>query len=166
GPSTHQMIGLYGGLLVEPQGTEWTSLDGKTRFRDWKARDDGGPTSFAANILYGDAALAPRSYREFGLEWGDLQLAYGAASRSRPDCYSYVYQGVKISQTAGCTPVADGASYGGWSDPANVINCPQCTAGSPGNNILGQAPSPAAPFLIADFGAGMMSMHYRTEPLP
>lgn len=166
GPSTHQMIGLYGGLLVEPQGTRWTSLDGKTKLRDWAARDDGGPTSYAANILYGDAASAPKSYREFGLEWGDLQLAYGAASRSKPDCYSYVYQGQAVSQTFGCMPVADGATYAGWSDPKNVINCPQCSAGTATNNILGTAPSPAAPFLIADFGAGMMSLNYRTEPLP
>ncbi len=173
GPSTHQMIGLYGGLLVEPKGTDWTSLDGKTRFRDWKARDDGGPTSFAANILYGDPALASKSYREFGLEWGDLQLVYGAGSRARPDCYSYVYQGKTVSQTVNCLEVADGASYTGWSDPANVINCPQCQTPNGGGlaypattNILGQAPSPPQPFLIADFGAGMMSMNYRGEPLP
>ncbi|HVE82029.1 MAG TPA: hypothetical protein VND93_04255 [Myxococcales bacterium] len=173
GPSTHQMIGLYGGLLVEPQGTQWTSLDGKTRFRDWKVRDDGGPTSYAANILYGTPAQASKNYREFGLEWGDLQLAYAATSRSLPDCYSYVFQGQKISQTVNCLPVADGAGYTGWSDPANVINCPQCqTPNGVGlaypatTNVLGQAPSPPQPFLIADFGAGMMSMNYRTEPLP
>jgi hypothetical protein len=173
GPSTHQMIGLYGGLLVEPRGTEWTSLDGKTRFRDWKVRDDGGPTSYAANILYSDPAMASKSYREFGLEWGDLQLAYGPASRSQPDCYSYISGGKKISRTVNCQPVADGASYTGWSDPANVINCPQCQTPNGGGlaypattNILGQAPSPPQPFLIADFGAGMMSMNYRTEPLP
>lgn len=173
GPSTHQMIGLYGGLLVEPRGTEWTSLDGKTRYRDWKARDDGGPTGFAANILYGDPAMASKSYREFGLAWGDLQLVYAPTSRPKPDCYSYVYQGKKVSQTVNCQPVADGASYAGWSDPANVINCPQCAPSNGGGvaypattNLLGQAPSPAQPFLIADFGAGMMSMNYRGEPLP
>lgn len=173
GPSTHQMIGLYGGLLVEPQGTQWTSLDGKTRFRDWQTRNDGGPTSFAANILYLDPGSASKSYREFGLEWGDLQLVYGPASKSLPDCYSYVVQGTKVSQSAHCKPVVTGASYAGWSDPLNVINCPQCQVSNGGGlaypatpNILGQAPSPPQPFLIADFGAGMMAMNYRTEPLP
>ncbi|HEX7807977.1 MAG TPA: copper oxidase, partial [Thermoanaerobaculia bacterium] len=93
GPSTHQMIGLYGALLVEPDKTNWTSLDGKTKFRDWAVRDDGGPTSYAANIVYTDAANARNSYREFALEWGDLQLVYGPNSKSQPDCYSYVYKG-------------------------------------------------------------------------
>ncbi len=68
GPSTHQMVGLYGGLLVEPAGTTWTSPDGKVRYR---TRHDGGPTGFAANVLYDDPLRAKDNYREFALAWGD-----------------------------------------------------------------------------------------------
>lgn len=164
GPSTHQMIGLYGGLLVEPAGTIWTSLDGRTQFR---TRDDGGPTSYAANILYRDPKKAAQNYREFALEWGDLQLVYAPGSRTLPDCYTFEFQGRTYGQRppeVNCRPVRRGQAYSGWSDPANVINCPRCaqTNGTP----FGAAPTPPTPFLIADFGAGMMSMNYRTEPLP
>src|SRR5262249_27986293 len=48
GPSTHQQAGLYAGLLVEPQGSTWTSNDGATTFG---SRSDGGPTSWQARIL-------------------------------------------------------------------------------------------------------------------
>ncbi|HJZ74248.1 MAG TPA: hypothetical protein VKE51_21065 [Vicinamibacterales bacterium] len=174
GPSTHQMIGLYGGLLVEPEGTKWTSLDGKTEFR---TRDDGGPTSYAANILYNDPNKARDNYREFALEWGDLQQVYSANSRTVPDCYTYTFDGKTYGQqppAANCRPVPS-ERYTGWSDPANVLNCPRCSIQPPPTsqpatpptvaNLLGFAPSPPTPLLIGDFGAGMMSMNYRTEPL-
>ena len=70
GPSTHQQAGLYAGLLVEPTGSTWTSNDGLTTFG---SRSDGGPTSWQARILTKNAA---DSYREFMLEFQDLQLAY------------------------------------------------------------------------------------------
>jgi manganese oxidase len=70
GPSTHQQAGLYAGLLVEPKGSSWTSNDGTVTFG---SRSDGGPTSWQARILNGDD-----SYREFMLEFQDLQLAYTA----------------------------------------------------------------------------------------
>ena len=176
GPSTHQMAGLYGGLLVEPPGTTWTSLDGKTLFRDWTKRNDGGPTSYAANILYSDKALANQSYREFGLAWGDLQLVYNNNSRPQADCYSYVYNGKTISQDSkafNCAPVASGVPYQGWSQinlptSSSIINCAQCTPASyPPQPVQPAAqPTSPAPFLIADFGGGMVSMNYRGEPLP
>ncbi|PYQ28028.1 MAG: copper oxidase [Acidobacteria bacterium] len=175
GPSTHQMVGLYGGLLVEPPNTKWTSLDGKTLFRDWTKRNDGGPTSYAANILYkNDDLKRPASYREFGLLWGDMQFVYNSTSRSQPDCYP--------GQTYNCLPVADGASYQGWSvvnaanaNPAPpvpqnpMLTCFQnCTppAGAPISQATPTYPATPSPFLIGDFGGASISMNYRTEPLP
>ena len=160
GPSTHQMIGLYGGLLVEPAGTKWMSLDGKTQFR---TRDDGGPTSYAANVLYDDPRRSGENYREFALAWGDLQQVYGAGSRTRPDCYTYTFKGQTYGQhpkQVNCEPVKVNASYMGWADAQHVINCPRCTVPPPPG-----PPQPPVPLLIGDFGAGMMSMNYRTEPL-
>src|SRR6185503_20674573 len=68
GPSTHQQAGLYAGLLLEPKGSTWTSNDGAVTFG---SRSDGGPTSWQARIINGQD-----SYREFMLEFQDLQLAY------------------------------------------------------------------------------------------
>jgi hypothetical protein len=70
GPSTHQQAGLYAGLVVEPEGSTWTSNDGQTPFG---ARADGGPTSWQARII---TSNKNDSYREFLLEFQDLQLAY------------------------------------------------------------------------------------------
>ncbi|HEX8501288.1 MAG TPA: Ig-like domain-containing protein [Pyrinomonadaceae bacterium] len=72
GPSSHQHHGLYGALVVEPQGSRWETLAGTAM----ATRTDGGPTSYAANILPGDAT---KSYREFNLAVADFALVY------RPD---------------------------------------------------------------------------------
>jgi hypothetical protein len=173
GPSTHQMAGLYGGLLVEPPCSQWKSPDGKVTYG---SRDDGGPTSYAANIVPPDhpaAGCKPvESYREFALAWGDLQLVYQNTSKSQADCYP----GQSPDDTE-CRPVAPGATYTGWADPVNVINCPGCSLTQPAsapppppyvpmNGNFGYANSPPTPHLISDFGNGIFSMNYRAEPLP
>lgn len=174
GPSTHQMVGLYGGLLIEPADTRWTSLDGKTVFGE---RSDGGPTSYAANILFKSPQRQADNYREFALEWGDTQHAYTQTSRHKPDCYRYTEPGGRVVEQGppdfDCIPLAPGQSYSGWADPAHVLNClncpPQPTAQLPQSlvpNLPGSAPWPPQPLLVSDFGAGMMSMNYRGEPLP
>jgi len=76
GPSSHQQHGLYAGLVVEPTDSVWESVDGQTIFG---TRADGGPTSFAANIIAG--ANGEDSYRELMLEFGDLVPLYDRANR-------------------------------------------------------------------------------------
>ncbi|CAM2068988.1 hypothetical protein SCOR_26705 [Sulfidibacter corallicola] len=98
-PSTHQQIGFYAGMVVEPEGSNWF-----TNAPTWSAeltapfeavelppytemftRPDGGPTSWQAIIR---EANAPDAYREFMLEFQDIQLAYTAGSdfrKHRPD---------------------------------------------------------------------------------
>lgn len=73
GPSTHQQIGLYGGLLVEPNGSTWLDPNTGTQLGVSTTRTDGGPTGWQANIVTTDPA---QSYREFALEFGDSQLVY------------------------------------------------------------------------------------------
>ena len=178
GPSTHQEAGLYGGLLVEPRCSVWTSPDGK---QEYGSRDDGGPTSYAANIIpstkpSGDYAAADckpiESYREFALAWGDLQLVYQPTSKSQADCYPG-----QSPATSECKPVAPNTSYTGWADPANTINCPGCSLTKPAalpppppyvtmDGKFGYANSPPTPRLVSDFGNGVFSMNYRAEPLP
>jgi len=74
GPSTHQQAGLYAGVLAEPRGSVWKSLDGRVTFG---TRRDGGPTSWQANVLTADPT---ESFREFALEFQDFQLAYTAVT--------------------------------------------------------------------------------------
>lgn len=71
GPSGHQHHGLYAGLVIEPTDSSWKSLDGATTFG---SRADGGPTSFASNIIAG--ANGANSYREFMMEVADFAIVY------------------------------------------------------------------------------------------
>ncbi len=75
GPSTHQQVGTYAGLVVEPQGSKWRDSETGVFFG---GRADGGPTSWRADILTANAA---DSYREFLLEFSDFQLAYTADNK-------------------------------------------------------------------------------------
>jgi hypothetical protein len=93
GPSTHQQVGLYGAMLVEPSGTEWFDAVTGEPFPS-ETRDDGGPTSWQALIEGHDSV---QSFREFAIAMGDLQLAYTADSRSK----RAIPQSVWFSTTGG-----------------------------------------------------------------
>ena len=71
GPSTHQQAGLYAGLVIEPAGSTWRHPETGVTFGT--RTDDGGPTSWRADIL---TQNSEESYREFLLEFADFQLAY------------------------------------------------------------------------------------------
>ncbi len=75
GPSTHQQIGLYATVLVEPAGSTWVHNETGELLG---TRHDGGPTTWQAAILTGDIDGDGKddSYREFYLEYADFQHAY------------------------------------------------------------------------------------------
>jgi hypothetical protein len=81
GPSTHQQAGFYAALLVEPDDSTWeipvitTDAQKRARVKYYQggSRRDGGPTGWQANII---TANPEQSYREFALEFQDMQLAY------------------------------------------------------------------------------------------
>jgi hypothetical protein len=77
GPSTHQQAGLYAGMVVEPENSEWYKPDGERM----NTRSDGGPTSWNGYIV---TEKPEDSYREFMMEFQDLQLAYGKGSPTTP----------------------------------------------------------------------------------
>ena len=79
GPSTHQQVGLYAGLVIEPSNSTWRDPESGTFFG---GRFDGGPTSWRADIITSNGV---DSYREFLLEFADFQHAYTAASKEFPD---------------------------------------------------------------------------------
>jgi hypothetical protein len=145
-PSTHQEAGLYGGVLIEPRGSKWTTLAGTDL---GQGRDDGGPTSYAANIL--PPATSPeKSYREFALAWADTQLVYNNVSKTQPDCYP------TPPRAPNCVKVKQ---YMGWADTKTV-------SGVTVTNAVNPPSSSFAPLVISDFGSGTFSMNYRNEPLP
>jgi hypothetical protein len=153
GPSTHQQIGLYAGLLVEPNKSKWlnpikgdqygvanngvrrpVNVNGAT-----KHVSDGGPTGWQANII---TLNEEDSYREFMLEFQDNQQAYFADSKDTLDPYPHYPGTTTKSFTDSVT------AYTGWMDPTNAIN------------------APGAPQLISSGGKGTYSVNYRNEPIP
>jgi len=76
GPSTHQQVGLYSTLLVEPLGSQQRDPETGVSMGN---RFDGGPTSWKADIVWppGDSRNA-NAHREFYLEYADFQQAYQA----------------------------------------------------------------------------------------
>jgi manganese oxidase len=130
GPSTHQQAGLYAGLLIEPKGSMWTGNDGTP----FGTQTDGGPTSWQAIIK---TANVSDSYREFMLEFQDLQLAY--------------WQYTNPLRQPSANPEQ------GWIDPANAINAPSGspTSAAPSLITTGQ---PAPP-------TGTQSVNYTNEPI-
>jgi hypothetical protein len=77
GPSTHQQAGLYAGMVVEPENSEWYLPRGERM----NTRSDGGPTSWHGYIV---TENPQDSYREFMLEFQDMQLAYAKGSPTTP----------------------------------------------------------------------------------
>jgi hypothetical protein len=136
GPSTHQQVGLYAGLLVEPKGSTWKNSEDGTVMG---SRPDGGPTSWKADILLtetGDNGQSANvSYREFALEYQDFQLAYLAGSK----------------------PAASPSPSSGWLDAANAILPPQNNAGKSFPQLISTPIDPTP---------GTHSVNYTNDPLP
>ncbi len=70
GPSTHQQVGLYAGLVIEPANSVWKHNETGEALG---GRADGGPTTWQAIIEPGGGKDA---YREFLLHQADFSLAY------------------------------------------------------------------------------------------
>lgn len=157
-PSTHQQIGLYAGLVVEPFESKWFLVDGVTQMGDREAQPigpngqptkDGGPTSWQALI---QLPHEQDSYREFMIEFQDKQLAYTADSVSEKKPY------VKYDCPT-CT-IPDPGGPWGWTDPTKAVRAPT----PPDPSIF---PGPPFPILVSTFfRTGTWSMNYNNEPLP
>jgi hypothetical protein len=145
GPSTHQQVGLYAGLVVEPKGSKWFD---STTGNALGGRFDGGPTTYQANINLADPA---KSYREFLLEFQDRQLAYLATSISTPRPYVH-YGAPPLPPNPG--------GYWGWADPNNAINPPA----SPNPSLIPAGP-PTPDLVTNQFSEGAYSLSYANEPL-
>ena len=145
GPSTHQQVGLYAGLVVEPKGSKWFD---STTGDQLGTRFDGGPTTYQANINLPDAT---KSYREFLLEFQDRQLAYLNTSISTPKPYERYGPDL---------PKKDPGGAWGWVDAENAINAPQS---SQPDLIPGRPPTPD--LVTNQIFEGTYSLNYQNEPL-
>ena len=139
GPSTHQQLGLYAALVVEPAGSRWRHPETGAVLG---GRFDGGPTSWNADILTANPA---DSYREFMLGYSDYMLAYeaggGIDAQGKP-----VPDPAKAIIPPGTEPVGL---------PFLYARPQQCPGGVP-------LPCPEA---ISSTDNGTFTVNYRNEPL-
>jgi hypothetical protein len=146
GPSTHQQAGLYAGLLIEPAGASWRDPEtGQIMGRPASQppiRSDGGPTSWKVDILTTDANNNNVSYREFMLEFQDLQLAYAWAT---------------IGGTNPPRRQPDSNPKKGWMDPAYAINAPSGSPTVSAPNLISTGTAGAPP--------GTQTVNYRNDPI-
>jgi hypothetical protein len=165
-PSTHQQAGLYSGLLVEPKGSNWRIPaladpgSGQVRANvSMGARPDGGPTSWAADVITSNPA---KSYREFALEFQDLQQGYAKESVHHPVPYPCAPGTHAVPPAAPETPYDCGqdsapgpnTAFWGWANQINAIKPPGASAATP----------QLFPVIISA-GTGVASVNYRSEPL-
>jgi len=145
GPSTHQQVGLYAGLVIEPEGSKWRDPDTGQILGGQGVpppRFDGGPTSWRVDVLTANSAF---SYREFMLEFADFQHAYlpgtgGGVDNPHPDPAGAINP-----------PAKEEAPL-----PINIQKLAICHGGDP-------APCPEA---ISAAEPGTMVVNYRNEPIP
>jgi hypothetical protein len=101
GPSTHQQAGLYAGFLVEPEKSIWRDPVTGGLLYDPVHRSDGGPTSWEAMI---EPQNLSESYREFAIEFQDLQLAYTNQGGTKLSPVSDSFGSITIPVSALPTP--------------------------------------------------------------
>ena len=145
GPSTHQQIGLYATLLVEPANSQWVHNETGEALA---TRHDGGPTTWQAAILAGDD-----SYREFFLEYADFQHAYEAGAFVGVDAAGNVVPPDANSFRRAINPSFRQAAGPVFPDITRFP--PVCPGGVP-------RPCPEA---IAADDIGMLVVNYRNEPV-
>jgi hypothetical protein len=144
GPSTHQQVGLYGGLVAEKQGSIWRDPETGEIFG---TRFDGGPTSWRADIITPDPA---QSFREFMVEFADFQHAYragggvNAEGEPVPDPEKVINPPAKMQAP--------------FQPPFVLLEkmevCPETNF------------APPCPEAIAAADVGTMVTNYRNEPIP
>jgi hypothetical protein len=133
GPSTHQQVGLYAGLVVEPQHSTWLDPDSGTPFG---GRFDGGPTSWRADIQPVDEK---KSYREFMIEFADFQHAY-QKNDTFPDPKKVINPPGKIEVGLPFLLAPPDVCPGGFRPP-----CPEAiSAADPGTMVINYRNEPIA----------------------
>ncbi len=153
GPSTHQQVGLYATVLIQPAGSTW--LSNETGLPMY-TRHDGGPTSWQAMIVPPATStvgtVAP--HREFYLEFSDFQHAYEKG----------VYVGVDETGTRVAEPSAD--SFRSAINPPHRLRADEVYPEVHRDAALcpGGLPRPC-PMAISTQDPGTFVVNYRNEPV-
>lgn len=146
GPSTHQQVGLYAGLVTEREGSLWYHAEDGTplgySLSGEPFRKDGGPTSWQAVIE------GPETFREFVLEFGDFQHAYTRDNVGYPDPSAAI-------NPPGRHELWDDLAGSPWIYEKPALQGNRCPDGAP-------APCPEA---VSAQDPGTMVVNYRNEPI-
>jgi hypothetical protein len=174
GPSTHQQVGLYSTLLVEPEGSEWYHNETGVELA---TRDDGGPTTWQAIIeipkefwtdLDGDGDDDDPSHREFYFEYGDFQHAYergGGALGTIPNNGDGT--GIPIPSYADFDDAINPSFRQSPPNPADIFLHPNFCPGTTFNEngtIKVLVPRPCPEAISAD-DPGTYALNFRNEPI-
>ncbi|HSF23441.1 MAG TPA: hypothetical protein VLE20_04375, partial [Blastocatellia bacterium] len=157
GPSTHQQIGLYAGLIIEKQGSTWRNDETGVALGNSPGNEcppgsplgcDGFPTSWRAIIRPPNVA---ETFREFLFEFADFHLAY--------------YAGGGVNDAG--QPMADpknAINPPAKEDEALPINLAKIPLDQPCPDTPGS--TPPCPEAISAADPGTMTINYRNEPVP
>ncbi|MDH5528037.1 MAG: hypothetical protein OEY97_12105 [Nitrospirota bacterium] len=167
GPSTHQQVGLYATVLVEPANSKWVHSETGAPLYDTATRSDGGPTSWQAVIIPQDAAGNPvdangdgklDTFREFYFEFSDFQHAYlKGVYVGRDEKHNRVCpEGQSVCPDPNTFRSAINPSF---RQPAPFPDVQTFPANCPGG-----VPRPCPEAISAD-DVGMLVVNYRQEPV-
>jgi hypothetical protein len=178
GPSTHQQVGLYSTLLIEPEDSVW--LDNETGDQIGFQRTDGGPSNWQAIIVDcatgGELGYKPDeggcrpgspefdAHREFYFEFADFQHAYerdGGALGTLPN-ENLLGPSVDIPSYADFDDAINPSFRQPPANPEDIFFHPDGCKG-PG---VGQVnlPRPCPEAISAD-DPGTYALNFRNEPI-
>jgi manganese oxidase len=146
GPSTHQQVGLYAGLVTQREGSLWYHGEtGQPLGFDLAGnayRKDGGPTSWQAVIE------GPETFREFLLEFGDFQHAYEKDNVGYPDPERAINPPGRIKkwdQLATSPWIYEKPFFAGVCPSGGAPPCPEAiSADDPGTMVVNYRNEPIA----------------------
>ena len=163
GPSTHQQVGLYASVLIEPAQSEWKHNESGDQLYSGRtlpnvSGTDGGPTSWQAAIL--NPKDPANAYREFYFEFSDFQHAYEAGAYYGTDRAGHAAPPTDNSYQVAINPTVRGGVLGPDFYPDVLSYLPLCPGSIPGFVI----PRPCPQAISAD-DPGVIVVNYRQESL-
>ena len=160
GPSTHQQVGLYSTLLVEPEGSVWKHNETGNLLG---TRHDGGPTTWQAVIEPTAGGANFEAHREFYFEFADFQHAYeanGGALITQPN-ENLIGPSVTIPSYADFAAAINPSFRLPPANPADIFVHPNWCPGPLGGLVV---PRPCPEAISAD-DPGTYALNFRNEPI-
>lgn len=163
GPSTHQQVGLYAGLVIEPKDSTWFHNETGVQLGTNAGRtiNDGGPTTWQAVI---NPPAPEPDFREFLFEFGDFQLAY--FEDSQPCRFDAGFGAIRCDDPDDAVNPPGRKEIGLPDLLARPDQCPcHCPDGGSSCSQCSVSIPPPCPEIISAEDPGTMSINYRQEPV-